>query len=185
MKHLQLAISVPFLALAPIPAAAQQAAPASAMPPPAPINPERLAAAKITVDHIFPAGTYAKLMNGNINVMLDGIVKNSGLFPLREAAALAGQPPAELAKLGKTTVADIMAILDPAHDQRTSIIMHTTMAAMTDIMSQLEPGIREGLAEAYAAQFSLSQLSDINRFFDTPSGQAYASYALSVRPAPP
>jgi hypothetical protein len=123
-------------------------------------------------------------MNGNINVMLDGIVKNSGLFPLREAAVLAGQPQAELAKLDKTTIAGIMAILDPAHDERMSIIMHTTMAAMTDIMTQLEPGIREGLAEAYAVQFSLSQLSDINRFFDTPSGQAYASHAFSIQTSP-
>jgi hypothetical protein len=89
-----------------------------------------------------------------------------------------------LAKLGKTTLGDIMAILDPVHDQRTAIIMQTTVASMTAIMTDLEPSIRDGLAEAYARRFTASQLADMNRFFDTPSGQAYAANAMSIQTDP-
>jgi hypothetical protein len=89
-----------------------------------------------------------------------------------------------LAKLGQTTLADIMAIFDPVHDQRTAIIMQTTIASMTTIMTDLEPSIREGLAEAYARRFTASQLADMNRFFDTPSGQAYAANAMSIQTDP-
>ncbi len=184
MKKLLLAIAATSLALGSQPAAAQDAPPASTVPPAAPIDPQRLAAARTTVDHIFPQGTYARIMNGSMNGMLDNIVKTSGAIPLREVAGLAGQPPAELARLGQTTLADIMAIFDPVHDQRMAIVMHTTMTAMTDIMSQLEPSIHEGLAEAYAARFTTSQLADMNRFFATPSGQAFAANVMTIQTDP-
>ncbi len=184
MKHLLTSLSAATLALASLPVAAQDAPAANAVPPAAPIDPQRLAAAKITVDHIFPQGTYVRIMNGSMNGMLDNIVRTSGAIPLREVAGLAGRSPAELAKLGKTTLADIMAIMDPLHDQRTAIVMNTTMTAITGIMSQLEPSIRDGLAEAYASRFSLSQLTDMNRFFATPSGQAYAANAMTIQTDP-
>lgn len=143
-----------------------------------------MAAARITVDHVFPLGTYARLMNGSMNAMMDNMVKAAGQIPLSEIAGLAGQPPADLAKLGKTNLNDIMAILDPEHEERTSIMMHSMMSTMMGIMSQLEPSIRDGVAEAYARRFSIGQLADMNRFFDTPSGQAYAANAMTIQADP-
>lgn len=184
MKQMLTVISGVLLAVAPHPAAAQDAASASTVVPLAPVDPARLAAAKITVDHIFPQGTYARIMNGSMSGMIDSIAKSSTQIPLRELAGIAGTPPEDLAKLGGATLADIMAILDPAHDQRMSILTHTTMTAMSKLMSQLEPSIRDGLAEAYARRFSAAQLADMNRFFDTPSGQAYAANAMIVATDP-
>ena len=181
MRQLLLALAIPFLALTGQPAVAQDAVSSTA---PAPVDAARLAAARIAVGHVFPAGTYARLMNGNMTVMLDSMVKTSGSIPLREAAALAGESPAELNKLGKTTISDIMTILDPAYDQRMGIVMHTTMAEMTRIMTELEPGIREGMAEAYARRFTAAQLADINRFFDSPTGQAYAANVMTIQADP-
>jgi hypothetical protein len=179
------------LALAPLAAQAQtappppaQAAPA-ATPEAAPqIDPARMAAARVTVDHIFPLGTYARLMGAPMDKMMQNLMGGMGQMPVRELAAMSGANAAELAKLNKTTVNDIMAIYDPAYQQRMTIVMHTMIGQMSGLMSQIEPGIREGLAQAYANRFTADQLADMNRFFDTPSGHAYADNAMALQMDP-
>jgi hypothetical protein len=187
MKKLFGASFVMLLAVAVLPAEAQNMpVPAAANPAPtaAPVDPARLAAAEITVNSVYPAGTTARLLNGSLNGMFDKIIGSSTQIPLSEIATLSGQAPAEVAKLGKGTIADIMAIYDPAYQQRMSLFMHTFLAGMGDIMAQAEPSIREGMVEAYASRFSLAQLSDINRFFATPSGQAYAANIATIQTDP-
>lgn len=171
------------LALAPLAAQAQTAAPVTHEAAPQ-IDPARMAAARITVDHIFPLGTYARLMGAPMDKMMQNLMGGMGQMPVRELAAMSGASPAELAKLNKTTVADIMAIYDPAYQQRMTVVMHTMMGQMGGLMSQIEPGIREGLAQAYASRFTADQLADMNRFFDTPSGHAYADNAMALQMDP-
>jgi hypothetical protein len=51
---------------------------------------------------------------------------------------------------------------------------------MAPIASHVEPQIREALATIYARRFNAEQLADMNRFFATPSGRAYAADSLTV-----
>lgn len=55
---------------------------------------------------------------------------------------------------------------------------------MGEMMTAMEPGMRKGMAEAYAVHFTGAELADIGAFFSTPSGAAYArkSYALASDP---
>jgi hypothetical protein len=181
-RSLLLTLALAALAL-PISANAEQPAAPAAMPAPAQ-DPVRLAAARITVDHIFPAGTYAKLMSGAMSQMLDQVMDAAGQMPLRDLAGMVGTKPAELAKLDKGTLNDVLAILDPAHQQRMVITMHELVPVMTQMMSDMEPGMREGLAHAYANRFTPGQLGDMNAFFDTPSGSAYAANAMLIQTDP-
>jgi hypothetical protein len=80
-------------------------------------------------------------------------------------------------------VDDIMAIYDPAYHQRMTIVMHTMMGQMGALMSQIEPGIREGWP-GLCHRFSADQLADMNHFFDTPSGHAYADNAMALQMDP-
>ncbi|MDE2436266.1 MAG: DUF2059 domain-containing protein, partial [Sphingomonadales bacterium] len=51
---------------------------------------------------------------------------------------------------------------------------------MATMMTTLEPGIREGSRQAYAKRFTTEQLADLNRFFDTPTGTAYAADSMML-----
>lgn len=53
-----------------------------------------------------------------------------------------------------------------------------------DLMTQFEPDIREGLASAYAGRFDTKQLQEMNAFFATPTGRAYAADSYIVMMSP-
>lgn len=167
-------------------AQAQTVAKASDAPASAPdgIDPTRLAAARIVVDHIFPAGVYVQLMGAPMTKLMDAIIGGSDQIPFRELAAISGANSVDLVKADKTTLNDIMTIYDPAYHERKTAWMHVMMSEMRGLMNQVEPDIRDGLAQAYATKFTTDQLADMNRFFDTPSGQAYASNALMLEMDP-
>ena len=78
-----------------------------------------------------------------------------------------------------------MTILDPAFEARQAATMPVLMGGIAEVVAAEEPSLREGMAEAYAARFSLKELADIEAFFATPSGAAYAGsmMALSTDPA--
>src|SRR3546814_2282127 len=48
----------------------------------------------------------------------------------------------------------------------------------------LEPPMREGMAKAYARKFTADQLGELNGFFATPTGQAYASEWMAAQADP-
>jgi hypothetical protein len=58
-------------ALAAAPAMAQVTPPASADVAAAPLDPQRLAAAAVTVDHVWPLGTYERMMRGSMEPMTE------------------------------------------------------------------------------------------------------------------
>jgi hypothetical protein len=115
--------------------------PQAALPP---VDPARLQAATATVDHIFPAGTYAKIMNGTMDTIVRQSVDSMTALPMRDLVGLAGLKPEEAAKVGKGTMAEVMAILDPAFRQRTDLSMTVMRDEMTTMMTQFEPDMRAG-----------------------------------------
>ncbi|MCJ2187787.1 DUF2059 domain-containing protein [Novosphingobium beihaiensis] len=182
MSRLFAALSVPAL-LAAAPALAAEAAPATA---PAtvsevPADPARLAAARQTVDYVFPAGTYARIMNGTMDKIMDSIMDSMLKMPLKDLAGIGG---VDTSKLSSASMAEIMEIYDPSYKERTSIITHTMMSQMAGIMTEFEPDIRDGLAQAYAEKFDVKQLGELNAFFATPTGKEYAadSYLIMMSP---
>jgi hypothetical protein len=54
------------------------------------------------------------------------------------------------------------------------------MAEMGTLMADFEPAIRDGLARAYAKRFTPKQLGELNRFFATPTGKAYAADSMVI-----
>lgn len=149
-------------------------------PAPAPADPARLAEAKRTIDFIFPLGTYRKLMGGNFSKMMGSISTQMLDMPVRDIAALGGMPAEETEKMSDATMRQVMEIIDPAFEQRTTLMFDGMMAGMTEIMNDFEPEIREALVEAYAGQFTAPQLQEINRFFATPTGSLYAEKAMTL-----
>jgi len=165
-------------------AALMVAAPAFAQAPPAPaaapIEPARLAAAKTVAAKLLPAGTYRTMMDGTLTQMMSGMTDQMMDLPLRDIMGMTGQSEADLKKLGPATLKQVMAIVDPAFQQRTKLLMDTMMPEIIDLMETMEPQVRDGLAEAYARRFSVAQLGELNRFFETPTGAQYAGQSMLV-----
>ncbi|EIZ78877.1 hypothetical protein WSK_2420 [Novosphingobium sp. Rr 2-17] len=165
------------------PALAAPGAPTPDAPTPAatPADPARLAAARRTVDYVFPLGTYARLMNGTMDKMMDSLMDSMMDMPVKDLAGIGG---VDTPNLGAATTAQIMEIYDPAYRERLHLATRTMMAEMSTMMTQFEPDIRDGLAGAYAARFDARQLADLNAFFATPTGKIYAadSYLIMMSP---
>ncbi len=166
------------LLCAAVPAFAAEPAPAVAA---ASADPARLAAARQTVDYIFPLGTYARLMNGTMDKMMDSIMDSTMQMPVKDLTGISG---VDTDKLGSASLAEIMAIYDPAYKERMRVSTRTMMAEMSMLMTEFEPEIRDGLATAYAIRFDAGQLRDLNTFFATPTGKAYAAESYMIMMSP-
>jgi len=142
------------------------------------LDPARQAAATTTVDYIFPSGTYAKIMKGTLDSVLKMTMGTLDDMPIKELAGIGGLSEDQLKELGEGTLAEVLAIYDPAYKQRMELGMTAMMGEMTRMMSSFEPAMREGLSQAYAKRFTAEQLGELNRFFATPTGRAYAADSM-------
>ena len=160
------------------PAVAQ--APPAPAPAPTPVEPAQLAAAQTVAAKLLPAGTYRAMMDGTLTQMMSGMTDQMMDLPLRDIMGMTGQSEEDIKKLGPATLKQVMAIVDPAFQQRTKILMDTMMPEIVDLMETMEPQVRDGLAEAYARRFTVAQLGELNRFFETPTGAQYAGQSMLV-----
>ena len=140
----------------------------------------RMPAAETVVGKIFPAGTYAKMMNDTMKPMMDGMMGSFMDLPINEIAKLTGLYSEDMPELGEGSVNEVMAILDPAFQDRTKLIGDVTIQLVTDTMTQIEPGYRAGLARAYAVRFTQAELADLNAYFSTPTGAKYAGESILI-----
>ncbi|MXP48022.1 DUF2059 domain-containing protein [Altererythrobacter luteolus] len=140
----------------------------------------RLPEAQLVVASIFPEGTYAKMMGDTMEPMMGSIMDAMVQMPTGELAELTGLPVSELENMGETAINDAMAIMDPAYQERTRRIAETSVKMMTDVMTEIEPGYRDGLARAYAVRFSVAELKELNAFFTTPTGSHYAAESMLI-----
>ena len=154
-------------------------APATALAQTAP-DPAAVASATRIAGALLPDGTYRKMMSGTFDKMMSGMVDQVGNLPMREIVVAMGMPEDQVPNLAPDAMKQIMEITDPAFKQRMDIGMKAMMGSMVDMMSKYEPAVREGLSEAYARRFTPTQLADLERFFATPSGAAYAAESMLI-----
>lgn len=160
--------------------ATAQALPAS---PPV-VAPANLALGADIAASLLPDGTYQRMMGGTMAKMMDGLTGQMSAMPIAPFLKAAGLPPGDSAKLGQTTIKQIMDIVDPAYQQRMQTMMPVMMAELGKVMTEVEPQMRDGLAHAYATHFTSTQLSDIDRFLHTPSGSAFAAQNMTIATDP-
>jgi hypothetical protein len=150
---------------APSVVAAQAAAPAAAA-----IDPARQAAADRAVAALVPDGVYTRMMRDQFPAMMDAIT-----------AQMMGMKPEDFGQPadGKT-MAETMRESDPAYEERMKITTRVMSQEMGTVMGRMEPRVRAGLGRAFARKFTVQQLSDLNAFFATPSGKAFAGEYLAL-----
>lgn len=180
------AVSAPGFAQSPeSPAAGQMTAapshsaePVSAAPLPAP-DPARLAAAERVVDRVWPVGTFRRMMESTF----------AGTMPV-----VAGQ---EMATTAWAADDDSKEARRARHEARTGRrigggtaepepedAMASFNAVFLPAVERLEPPMRAAIARIYARRYDLTQLGELEAFFSTPTGAAYAADSLTLMSDP-
>ncbi|GAA0331457.1 hypothetical protein GCM10009087_47040 [Sphingomonas oligophenolica] len=158
MKSLNRLILAAGLAVLPVVATAQAAAPVAV----APVDPERLAAARALMDQIMPPATRNQMMSAMTQSMMGQMVQ-----ALRTDPTLA-------AVLEK----------DPRARALFEHFMQRQQEQSTQQLLANLPGMFDAMARAYARRFTLAQLHDMATFFATPTGQVYLAQAPTIMSDP-
>ncbi len=141
----------------------------------------RLPLASSVVLKVMPDGTYARMMEESMTGMMEPLMSMMpATMPAGEMEATLGLHAGSLDDYSEEELAELSALLDPVYPQRGRAAMDFMMSRMNSAMQEMEPGMREGLARAYAKRFSRQELQDVAAFFATPSGAHYATESMLV-----
>jgi len=138
---------------------------AQAAPQAVPADPARLEIAGKVVAKLVPQGVYLRMMRDSFPQMMEAMIgQMSGL-----TAADLGEKDTS----GKT-IEQIAAERDPAFRERMTIMTRVMGEELGKVMDTLEPRIRAALGQSFARRFTLQQLREMDAFFATPAGSAFA-----------
>jgi len=141
---------------------------------------ERLPAAMSVVTKLFPKGTYARMMDETVAPMMEAMLGDMGGNPALRVAQLTGLDPFDLTDLDEDRLTKAMGLLDPAASERGSEMAETMLTLIGDVMLDIEPAYRAGLARAYAVRFTNAELMDLDAYFETEVGKKYAAESFLV-----
>lgn len=164
------------IACAPVAALAQDAAaPTEAA---APADPARTAAAERVAARLWPDGTWQRQMDGMMDGFFSTIMGSLGDTTSGLAESMFGKDSKEARQAANPRAAAAgNPSADPANMDR---IMQATLRAMAPIMTEIEPQIRAGIAASAARRFTTAQLTELEAFFATETGAAFASQSMMM-----
>lgn len=143
----------------------------------------RLPQATRIIARMIPDGTMGEMMGSMFDKMLGPIMAATDAPAAATVQKGIGVSPAMIG-LSDEQTAEIAALLDPAYAERHSRELAIMPALMRDMMTVMEPTMRKAMSELYSIHFSQKELDDIEAFFQTETGTAYArkSFAMSSDP---
>lgn len=143
----------------------------------------RLPQASRIITRMIPEGTLGEMMGGMFDKLFGPMAALGGPPASAVVQKGIGLSPVE-AGLDDEQTAQIAALLDPAYEERHAREMAVMPTMMREMMTVMEPTMRKAMAELYAINFSQKELDDIEAFFQTDSGTAYArkSFTMSSDP---
>ena len=143
----------------------------------------RLPAAQAIVAKVVPPGTMGEMMSSLFDGML-GPIMDMALQPSSaEAAKQLGVDPDEL-ELDAEQSAEVLALLDPVWRERQERTLAATRSAIGKMMTAMEPAMRDAMSQLYAINFNGRELADIDTFFSTDSGAAFARKSFTMASDP-
>lgn len=145
-------------------------------PPQPDPDPERLALARTSSEAMWPNGAYGRMMTGFVGGMFDRVM----LLKTSDLAALSNKPKKPVAASKDVSLHEQVAGKDPYFDQRMAAMRDALNEEMAKISAILDPRMREGFARAMARRFDARQLRDINSFFASPAGHAFAGQYMQL-----
>ncbi|PQM27226.1 hypothetical protein CVO77_15020 [Sphingopyxis lindanitolerans] len=149
-----------------------------------PIAPAQLALAQATTTALVPPGSLEKMLDNLYGKLFKGLMDEFGGTSDVMLSIKTGVDSEKIAALDDKSKAAVADMFDPARQQREDQITQIAKPLISEILSDLEGPMRNGLAHAYARKFSADQLSQMNGFFATPAGGAFASEWMALQADP-
>ena len=151
-----------------------------------PVDPARLALARVSANVWFRDGSMARIFDNILSSKPDSYASSMLDLTMSQIAGMAGMPlPGSMGGDSNLTLRQMAAKNDPYFDQRMAAIHDVVVAEIVRLSPRFEPQVRDGLAQSMARRFTAQQLTEMNRFLTSPSGQAFAdnSYLMWLDPA--
>jgi hypothetical protein len=140
----------------------------------------RLPTADRVAASLVPEGAFVKLIQTSAAPVIETMLGTLADNTLRKVSRQTGLSPSILLEVEPGAIEQAEALLDPYSDDREQLRVAMLERGIATIAGQVEPSFRTGLARAYAARFSESELSDLLAFFDTPAGARFATEAVPI-----
>ena len=150
----------------------------------APIDPVQLKLAESTAAKLLPNGSMKAMMTKMFETFVTPLMNALPEMSSGEIMIKTGIYEGDVETLDDEKRKTITAILDPARKDRGKQMIEAITPLLDETMALMEPPMRTGISRAYARKFSAEQLRQINGFFATPTGAAFAaeSYPLQADP---
>jgi len=156
-----------------------------------PLTPEaeaRLPAATSVAASLVPEGVYGEMMGQMMDSFLSPILEmaqsDGGGMSASELTEYTGLYGQDLEGLTAEERIELTRMFDPVYETRTKAQFDMIVGAADAVFAALEPGVRDGLAKAYASRFEAGELDALNAFFATPVGAKYARQSLVINTDP-
>ena len=147
----------------------------------------RLPLANSVAASLVPEGIYGEMMGQMIDSFLAPIFKmanTEGGMSTSDLATYTGLAQETVEALTDEQRAELTDIFDPVYQSREHAKFDGIISGVNTLFGVLEPGVRDGLARAYASKFEASELAELESFFATPVGAKYASQSLLLNADP-
>ena len=145
-----------------------------------PIDPAQLELGEQVAMRILPAGSYRRIMGETFQQMMGPIRDSFANLPVVQIAQIAGVPQEDISIQDNATIGELTAIIDPYFEQRQSAILGLISEILIGVMDEAEPGVRKGLARAYARRFAASEMNEMLAFFETDTGAKFAQESMAI-----
>ena len=147
-------------------------------PPQPDPDPARLTLARTSVAAMWPDGAYRDMMANFAGGMVDRVIqmKKSDLPDIAKGAVKSSTKAGD----ADLSLHDQIAAKDPYFDQRVAAIRAAVFDEFGKVSAIIDPRVRDGMSRAMARRFDGRQLTDINSFFATPSGHAFAGQYMQL-----
>ena len=149
-----------------------------------PIDPARLTLAEQTTAALIPAGSIEKMVDNLYGKMFKTIMGEFGGQSDLMLSVQTGVESEQIAKLDEATKAKVADMFGPHRKEREDQITKVIKPLISEVLGDMEPPMRSGLAKAYARKFTGAQLTDINGFLATPTGTLYANEWMALQADP-
>jgi len=149
-----------------------------------PVEPARLVLAQKTMTALIPAGSLEKMIDNLYGKMFKTIMGEFGGQSDLMLSIKTGVESDKIATLDEATKTKVADMFDPHRKEREDQITKVIKPLISEVLGDMEPPMREGLAKAYARKFTATQLTDLNGFLATPTGALYANEWMALQADP-
>ena len=131
-----------------------------------------LALARTVMDGFMPVGSMNRMTDQMTDNLMLGMYDRVMAMTGTELSNAIGMPVSSGPDVG-LTLRQQASKGDPMFDARVKAYAGAFKVEMREMMTMMEPRLRDGMARAMARRFDAPQLADLNRFYSTDTGRAF------------